>query len=471
MKIHPYIIAGIGRKYWISYSIRDGNAEIEAFPAGRKSIPLVEATIERQKSLKALLGLGTIKITSVSGSVQEWTNVPHVDKAYEALLRASKGQYSENNSRKLLTPNAMAPRSSRSLCNAKNLMAFALLDEGKQIITSEEYGDRGYCLAVYHADSLKLVRELVFADGVCKSQPNAIAVVGDPDLVIVDIADSLYVVDLRTGLWVASLRLEPKILDYNHAFWTGAISLFDGGRLAAAHCGVAGDTGHRNTLHALITFDVASGQLKKAVWTQEPRNIYESERAGVADPVRRQFITGTLDGWLHVWDIDSLTLARQWHLESPSGCTIPNPSESKFSEGICSMAISSDYRILAVGTACGAIHLINVETGKDIVHALVPSDFDYTPAPSEPEYAREVTALEFFADDKRVIARYTDGSLRVWDLSSGFEVGEQLGEKDSYWNFGMVHVLPHLRRAISIPGPELRRNESNIRICDLQPYF
>lgn len=95
MKIHPYMVAGIGRKYWITYSIRDGNAEIKAFPGGRKSIPLMEATIEREKSLKALLGLGTIKIISVSGSVQEWADVPNVDRVYKALVRASKGQSPE----------------------------------------------------------------------------------------------------------------------------------------------------------------------------------------------------------------------------------------------------------------------------------------------------------------------------------------------------------------------------------------
>jgi len=115
MKIHPYIFAGIGRKYWITYSIHDGNAEIKAFPGGRKSIPLMEATIEREKSLKSLFGLGAIKITSVSGSVQEWTNVPNVSRAYEALERASKGQSLEEETRSAddshITPDEKATNS------------------------------------------------------------------------------------------------------------------------------------------------------------------------------------------------------------------------------------------------------------------------------------------------------------------------------------------------------------------------
>ncbi len=91
MKIKPYIIAGVGGNPLKTYFIREGNAEIETKPGGRSSISLAGADIVREKSFKSLLGLGTIKITSAGGSVQEWTNVPNVDKVYEALLRASKG--------------------------------------------------------------------------------------------------------------------------------------------------------------------------------------------------------------------------------------------------------------------------------------------------------------------------------------------------------------------------------------------
>lgn len=101
MKIRPYIFAGLIGKPWKSYSIRDGNAEIKTFPGGRESIPLAGADISRKKSIKSFLGLGTIKITSAGGSVQEWTNVANVDRVYEALLRASKGQSPEPMSEEL----------------------------------------------------------------------------------------------------------------------------------------------------------------------------------------------------------------------------------------------------------------------------------------------------------------------------------------------------------------------------------
>lgn len=81
------------RIFWVTYSIRDGRAEIHKFPGVPESMPLLDTTLKRKNPLKAFFNFGTIEITSMNGlSVQKWTNVTKVRSVYEALLRASKGQ-------------------------------------------------------------------------------------------------------------------------------------------------------------------------------------------------------------------------------------------------------------------------------------------------------------------------------------------------------------------------------------------
>lgn len=95
MKIKPYVFARFGSSPLKTYYIHDGFAEIESFGGGRESIPLTGADIKIEKSAKAFLGFGTIKITSANGTLQEWTKLPDVEKVYKALVRASKGQSPE----------------------------------------------------------------------------------------------------------------------------------------------------------------------------------------------------------------------------------------------------------------------------------------------------------------------------------------------------------------------------------------
>ncbi|MCU1266185.1 MAG: hypothetical protein JWM21_2503 [Acidobacteria bacterium] len=85
------------RRFWVTYSIRDGRAEIHKFPGVPESMPLLDTNLKRKNPLKALFNFGTIEITSMNGlSVQKWTNVTKVKSVYEALLRASKGLPTED---------------------------------------------------------------------------------------------------------------------------------------------------------------------------------------------------------------------------------------------------------------------------------------------------------------------------------------------------------------------------------------
>lgn len=91
MRIHPYMVAGIGVQPWITYSIRDGYAHIERWFGGPESLPMERATIKCSKNIAARIGFGSIKIVAESGEVQEWRKVANLGHVYKVLLRASKG--------------------------------------------------------------------------------------------------------------------------------------------------------------------------------------------------------------------------------------------------------------------------------------------------------------------------------------------------------------------------------------------
>lgn len=377
-------------------------------------------------------------------------------------------------SRKLLVEEDSTLRGSRSLTDVKQLKAIALLDDGRRIITSERYGNHSACLAIYDADSLQSLREFVFVDDV--EPPNAIGVVSDPDRVIVNIGDGLSVIDLHTResigqplpmLFYNRNQLPPAeglmhvavaVLGRKELFLTGTIGIFDGGKVATVHCG-----GAPNYPSHLVTWDIDSVQLEAGpIWT--PKSLY-NDKVGVPDPIHRQFITGDQLGWVRFWGIYALQLVREWHIESPASCDRSRANISNNEIG--AMALSNDGRTVAIGTYCGAIHIFDAESGKNVIAPLVPHDFDYTPVVEHsPKYAEEVTALQFFASDQRLIAGYGDGSLRVWDVKSGVEVGEPLGEK-ARGIAGMLYVLPRLHKAISASTHDL----SDIRVWDLQSYF
>ncbi len=91
MKIHPYIVVGIGARPWTTYRVHDECAIIEGWFRGPFTIPLKNATIECEKSIKYQLGFGSIEIISEGGVKQAWENVPKIKSVSEQLLRVSKG--------------------------------------------------------------------------------------------------------------------------------------------------------------------------------------------------------------------------------------------------------------------------------------------------------------------------------------------------------------------------------------------
>jgi WD40 repeat protein len=373
-------------------------------------------------------------------------------------------------------------RGARPLTNAKGITAMALLDGGRRIITSEKYGNHGACLALYDADSLRLLREFVFAEDT--PQPYAIGVVSDPDRIIIDVGERLRLIDLRDAscfgeslpmrFWFVSPEWEwlAKKLTAGEALPTAAISIFDGGKIATVHCGVAAQNPTPRMPNYLVSWDLVSFQLKAGpVQTPNRGAMSTDDMASGRDIVHRQFITGQRHGWVRFWDIDTLQLVREFHIESPPSCD--RKLEGMDNHQIYSIALSNNVRIIALGTWSGAIHVLDRESGRDLVGPLIPHDFDYTSTNENggwpPHYAEEVTSLEFFANDRRLVAGYKDGSLRVWDVASGIEVGETLGLKDRQCHSpDMLWILPQFRKAISAQGG---RPDENVRVWDLESYF
>ena len=371
-------------------------------------------------------------------------------------------------------------RLTRTLADAKGLKAIAMLDDGRRIITSEKYGKQGACLGLYDAESLKLL-EQIFIDGF--EPPSAIGVVSDSNHVIVNVDRSLCVIDLRTGgtsgpplpmLFHNDGPTDGKpiawwqypFLGKKELFRTGTIGVFDGGRIATVHCGIAAPS----MPSQLISWDLNSFRLKAGpVRTPDvsPSPQLTDDMAGVPDKIHRQFITGQRYGWVNFWDIDILRLVKAWRVESPRSCD--RSLQNCASNQIHSMVLSTDARIIAVGTFCGAIHVIDIESGKDVIAPLVPRDFDYTRErySDSPRYATEVTALQFFAMDKKLIAGYDDGSLRVWDIESGLEVGDPTDRGEKHGGpIGLLCVLPRSGKVISVLTIDYGSEKSNIQVWD-----
>lgn len=413
-----------------------------------------------------------------------WWGVSSPIAVRQYIERIRDGLDSISSRDKLLIEKDGASKDSRSLTDAKGLTAIALLNDGKSILTSEKHGNQGACLALYDTESLKLLREFVFADGV--QQPNAISVVSDPDRVIIDVDGGLNIFDLGKVSSVGELL--PMLFHNNGpingsaiAWWqypflgkrepfrTSTIGIFDSGQVATVHCGIAAP----RMPSQLISWDLSSFKLKAGpVRTPDvsPSPQLTDDMAGVPYPKHRQFITAQRYGWVHFWDIDTLQLVRAWRIESPASCD--RSLQNRANNEIQTISLSKDGRILALGTWCGAIHIVNAESGKDVVAPLVPSDFDYTHDRfHDPHHAVEVTALQFFANDQKLIAGYYDGSLRVWDIAAGVEVGDPLDKGKEFGSpIGILCILHQLRKAISAVSSDYTQ-ESDIRVWNLQQYF
>jgi serine/threonine protein kinase/WD40 repeat protein len=333
------------------------------------------------------------------------------------------------------------PTDNTHLTEATGVGAIALLNDGRTLVATERYGQDGACLGLYDVETLRRTTQ-VFVDS--SRVPSSIGVLPSKDQypwspgqmrVIVDVDRDLRVVDLEDGATFGS----PMPMYFHniggnegrpHLWWqaggsekelfrTAEIGIFDNGRIAVAHCGIAAP----QMPAQLVSWDLDRFELKAGpVFTPDVDTPQMTDdKAGVADVRRRQFITGQRFGRINFWNIDSATLERTIKITTASHCE--RSTTNCASNQIESMCISADGSRLAVGTYCGAIHLIDVDSGNDIVVPLVPKRFNYA---DEHDYAarpKEPTAIHFFANDSRLVAGYEDGSLQTWDVKSGTEVG------------------------------------------------
>lgn len=368
-------------------------------------------------------------------------------------------------------------RGQRLLTDVQQLNAIAFLDDGRRIITSEKYSNGRACLAVYDPDSLQLLKAFIFAEGV--EPPNAIGVISDPNRILVDIGAGLQIVDLQTlspagdslpmifdsqGACYADATWWQNLFDLRERYNTRTIGVFDGGKIATVHCGIAAP----DMAAQLVTWDISSLQLKAGpvnTPNASPSPSSTDDMAGLPDFDHRQFITAQRYGWAHFWDIDTLRLLRAWRIESPTGCD--RAIGSTANNQIRTIALSDDAKIIALGTWCGVIHICDVETGREVINSLIPHDFDYSKEESlsDPlKYAAEVTSLQFFAVN-RLIACYADGSMRIWDIHRGIEIGETQSLNK---NVDILFVIRRLRKVISARSNYYK---SEVQVWNLEQYF
>lgn len=91
MRFHPYLFAGIGARPWLTYRVHEESAIVEGWFRGPFTIPLRNAHIKSEPSVKYKLGFGSIEITTEAGVTQLWKRVPNIGRVEKELIRVSKG--------------------------------------------------------------------------------------------------------------------------------------------------------------------------------------------------------------------------------------------------------------------------------------------------------------------------------------------------------------------------------------------
>ena len=116
--------------------------------------------------------------------------------------------------------------------------------------------------------------------------------------------------------------------------------------------------------------------------------------SGVAiSPDGGRAITGSIDGTLKLWDINSGRLLRNW---------------LGHERGAYGVAFTADGRHAVTGSGDYTIKLWDLDTGKEIRR------FD--------GHSGTVYALVISDDGKRILSGSLDGTARLWDFASGNEI-------------------------------------------------
>ena len=110
----------------------------------------------------------------------------------------------------------------------------------------------------------------------------------------------------------------------------------------------------------------------------------------VSDNVNLNFISGSLDGTVNIWDFNQFVLLKTIDLKSP----------------ITNMCIHQEAGIIAVVTDNLKISVIDIDT-----HKLVREFKGHT---------NRITGISFSPDGRWIVSSSLDQTIRTWDLPTGF---------------------------------------------------
>lgn len=382
--------------------------------------------------------------------------------------------------REILREGDIAIWDSTTLLEAREVKAIVSFKSGQQLITAEQYGKSFSALAIYDSRSLERERVLVLPEAT--AIPYILTVVPDSETVMMNIDSSLCLTNLQSRMVEANVfRMryyvnQPKWwqIPFKEKDWfdTGHIEMFDEGKLMVAYCGRSSHL----LPDYLLSWESSSNRLIKGpVYTLQNYSYYCSHaKIGAADQKRRQYITTDRLGTVKFWNVDDLSLDRQWKVPSAEDMTLAEPASGNNSLNI--MTVCSEKNQLAVGTWYGPVHIVDIVSGEQAIAPLIAQDSEFkenTPYSNyyydSKEKQKEVTTLRFFAKGSRLIVAHGDGSIRIWNTESGEQEGDTSYCPESSFATNIL-ILPNENQAVLILK-ETYSLPSNILLFDLVPYL
>jgi WD40 repeat protein len=158
----------------------------------------------------------------------------------------------------------------------------------------------------------------------------------------------------------------------------------------------------------------------------------------------RRAVSASDDGTLRVWDLaagEEMVVLGGHEDVVGGGDLFFKPAAAR----VLAVAVTPDGRRAVSGSSDGMLHVWDLETGGQV--AVWRGHEDKEPAVGRvPAVAASVLAVAVTPDGQRAVSASDDGTLRVWDLASGEEVAVLRGHGD---RVRTVAVTPDERHVVS----------------------
>lgn len=190
-----------------------------------------------------------------------------------------------------------------------------------------------------------------------------------------------------------------------------------------------------------------AGTWREAGILMDPRltNPEEKDRAHVGwvrcvtfSPDGRTVVTSGCDGFIRVWDVDTLRLK-------------VDPIQAGIN--VYRVAFSPDGKRLACVNNPGEIRVYRTDTWAEVMRL-------------REGVARSVYVVAFAPDGNRILAAGYGGRIEVWDLARRAKLAEYSGSRDSIW--GLV-VFPDGERVVTTSGEYSTDYSGETRLWRITP--